>query len=117
MAYRLPTFNLVVNYWIPGSPTTNPPDGTFLANMTPGKRVTTQYWDWGASGLPTVTEMVLCPLGVPVTSRLSGPGTSTLEVPAGSGWFYTVEQVLRIATGFANAHLLLIVTVSIPAPM
>lgn len=114
--FTLPNFNLVCNYWVAGNPISNPPDGQFTANLTPGRRVSLQWWPWTVAGSQLVTECILVPAGSPLTSELSGAGAATVEVEAGSGWFYNVAQVVRIARGFANEHLLAVLEPLVPTP-
>ncbi len=105
MAYILPHFNLFVNVWRNGNATSNPPDGVYPCNLTPGKRFTAAETDTGV--VPqwiTGTYILLPPFvdirGVPDTAGAA----DTAEVPAGSGRFYQVYLVEDIGKGFLNEH-------------
>jgi len=100
--FTLPTFNLTVNYWRFGNATTDPPDGSFLANLAWGKR--------GDSSGETLdyapTMELLVPTGTDIRGEWNTDGApDTVEVAAGEGWFYEVLYVDRSGWGFGNAHL------------
>jgi hypothetical protein len=107
MAYRLPNFNLTINRWAYGTPITLPPTNIFLGNLTPGKRVNSgdvQSYPAGKSVTPIM--YLLAPMGTALVGDYNSLGQPDLvEAPAGSGWFYAVHYVDRVACGFGNEHL------------
>lgn len=106
MAYRLPVFNLVANFWRFGNPTSGAPDAVAAANLAWGRRIFTGDLasDPLATALPFMT--LLLPTGTNVISDVDTNGSpDTCEVPAGSGRYYLVHYVDYIGAGFANEHL------------
>lgn len=105
MAFTVPSFPLSVQIWSNGvNPVLNPPRLITVGNLAYGKRVTTQYWDWAASGAPGVFSLLLLPALVDVRDVFSPGGVDTIEVVAGSGRFYLVDLVDDAGKGFSNEH-------------
>lgn len=108
MAFTLPTFNLSVNIWR-GPVTVFPPPGgpalTVLCNLTPGRRVILEA---GTTGIPT---FILLPALTDIRSARSGVADA-VEVPAGTGRYYTVLWVDDVAKGFENEHRIAALTQS-----
>ena len=107
MSFRLPNFNSLVKGWRHGNPTTNPADWTAYGNFNIGRRISGgDYWtdpipkDW----YPTC--WLLLPYGTPIygDAEYMDQG-DTVEVPAGTGIFYTVYSAERSALGFPNEHV------------
>lgn len=104
--YSQPVYNITVNLWRFGTPTSDPPDDTPIANFAWGKRVnfhdgaTYPTQDW----TPTMTLLV--PTGENIRGDVNTDGEpDTAEIPAGSGRFYEVLYVDFIGCGFPNEHL------------
>lgn len=107
MAYRLPTFNVVVNVWHDGHFVTDVPDLTPLANFNVGKRIGRMLegevlptpWVYGYGWL-------LTPIGTSIVGdRIDGIFGDCIEVPAGSGLYYHCVWSERSALGFPNEHV------------
>lgn len=111
MAFRLPTFNILCNISAPGAP------GVILipgppfrlagqsCQLTYGQRTQVA----SASGTPTQGTLVLVMnLLLPALTDVRGPqdlaSFDMVEVPAGSGRWYSVIGVDDIGKGFANEH-------------
>lgn len=106
MAFRLPTFNLQCFMWRFGNATSNPPDASALCNLAWGRRTFAGdlATDPLAPALPFMT--LLLPSGSDIVSDVDTAGSpDTVEVPAGTGRFYTVHYVDFIGCGFPNEHL------------
>ena len=111
MAYRTPTYNIWVNAWRFGNPTSDPPDSIFLANFTPGRRVTSidNAHLMPDSRLPVA--YLLTPSDSDVIGDVNTNGSpDTVEIDAGSGRYYTVHYVEYVAMGFLNQHKMAVVT-------
>ncbi len=106
MAYRLPTFNLMCAVWRFGNATTNPPDAFTTGNLCFGRR----GYPGDSNLLPAdPTKMpcgyLLLPKGADVIGDVDSSGSpDTVEIPVGSGAFWTVHWVHPIALGFDNEH-------------
>jgi hypothetical protein len=107
MAYRLPTFNLVVNVWRNASPTTDPPDAIISGNLCPGRRRYTGDSNIVAGSTTDVPCMfLLCPSGSDIKGTVDFGAGDTVEVDAGSGRYYRVHYVDYVAFRFPNEHLM-----------
>lgn len=105
MAFTLPNFNLPVNIWRSGAIPPNPPAVVTMGNLSPGKRVMVQWWDWDVSGPGPVLFMVLLlPKQTDVRGWNDPVGEDLLEVPAGSARYYGAQMVDDIGKGFSNEH-------------
>jgi hypothetical protein len=105
--YRLPTFNLTCNIWHVPNQWPLPPDLVVMGNLTPGRRVTTQWWNWSQDvDLPSIFEMVLLPKLTDVRDVSNNPANNPdqMEVPAGTKRLYIVQFQYDIAKGFPNEH-------------
>ncbi len=109
MTFKLPTFNVQANVWhgTTAIPPTRPPDSSPFGNLCLGRRVPMK-----APPGPTAPSYtwLLCPWGTDLRSTIYGGAADTVECPAGSGRYYTVEWVENVATGFANQHVAAILT-------
>lgn len=101
MAFRLPNFNLNVNLWRHASPLTGAPDLLFKANLRPSIRPSTTQWN--EVGVEFIVEL-LCPALTDIRGVINAGGADYVEVPAGSGRFYTVNWVDDVAKGFPNEY-------------
>lgn len=119
MAFRLPTFNLRVNIWHPGTPVTFPPDVEAFANLTPGRR--TIQVPLGSSQTPVEVALLmesLLPALTDVRNPTVGPTYGHMEIPSGSGRMYFVLAVDDVAKGFPNEHrIAIVVMVTSPIPI
>lgn len=102
MGYSLPTFNLMCNIWHdPANCYTDPPSLTVACNLTYGRIVSSTQ-----GGLlfpfPPVMSLLL-PKLTDIRSQLCGVADN-LEVPAGSGRFYSTIGVDDVGKGFQNEH-------------
>jgi len=118
MAYSLPVFNIVATlYPAAGS---GGPTRTVSCNLAYGRRVNVQSTGGTVlPGIPVVCMSLLLPPGTDVRGPQNSTGADTVEVPAGSGWLYSVVFVGDIGRGFANEHriaILLPTFVPTPAP-
>jgi len=111
MGFRLPTFNLMCNISAPpvpntpGIPTIPYRISNQLCQLTYGRRVNVA--STGGTGVPGV-PISLMSLLLPALADVRGPQDTVsfdmVEVPAGSGRWYTVAGVDDIGKGFANEH-------------
>ncbi len=104
MAFKLPTFNLVANVWHGSTviPPVRSPDLSPVCNLTPGRRMLLKAPP--ATTAPGYMQLLL-PFGTDVRSTIYGGVADTVECPAGSGRFYTVDWIDNSGTGFANQHV------------
>lgn len=103
--YVLPAFNLAVNIWRFGVLTTAPPSVTALGNLSPGRIVGIAPGKLSSTGSPVQGGMWLrLPAATDVRDGKAPAGADTIEVPAGSGRFYTAGWVDDIGLGFPNEH-------------
>jgi hypothetical protein len=116
MAYSVPTFPLSVNVWRFGNPTSNPPDLVTVGNLALGRRVTTQWWNWGSQTFPSLFNVLLVPASTDVRGWNDAVGRDTVECPAGSRRYYTVEWVDDSGKGFANEHRVAVLSQQSPWP-
>lgn len=109
--YTLPTFNLTILIWRnANTPPGPPPDGTCDANLANGKRTTAfviTSFDPGVDDTESFgVQQLLVPKGTDIRGVNSNTGPDWLEIPAGSGVYFTCRWVQYVAKGFANEHLL-----------
>lgn len=107
MTFRLPNFNTTVNIWhgtVPIPPITSPSLSP-VCNLCVGRRILLKA---GLAPSYPAYMQLLAPSGTDIRSTIYGGSADTIEAPAGSGRYYTVEWVDNVATGFANQHVLAI---------
>jgi hypothetical protein len=112
VAYRLPTFNLIVNIWRNASSYLAPPDVVAAANFNVGKRVGHLLEGEVVPGFgPFGYEWLLLPIGTDIRGTVSSADFATtqlgdwVEIPAASGIFYACAWADRSALGFPNEHV------------
>jgi len=109
VAFVTPSFNILCNIWdYDADPLTDPPRIAGQAcQLRPGVQ---SSWGGGGGYPPLVpTMLLLLPKLTDIRPGLLhvGGGSQSgdsVEVPAGSGRFYTVNQVDDTAKGFPNEH-------------
>lgn len=116
MPYRLPHFNLAINGWRNGSDTTGPADYTFMGGMNLGRRVVTGPDADLDVGIDSGFRYLMCPKGTPIRSQFSTGAFDTVEVPAGSGFFYLVIDAERCGLGFPNEYVRAMCSPIVPMP-
>lgn len=100
MSYSVPTFNLTCNFYTANAPPPGAARASSLCNLALGKRVSLGYDPRGA-----LVMALLLPKGTDVRGPLQAtPVPDFVEVPAGTGRFYIVENVDDIGRGFSNEH-------------
>jgi len=105
MAFKPPTFNLSVNLWRRPNTVANPPDRTFMANLSPGKRVFTGNFGLSLAGYSgTMFMELLCPKSTDIAGIIANAFLDCVEVPAGSGRYYAVSFVDDCGKGFPNEY-------------
>lgn len=114
--YVLPAFNLTANVWRNGNPTSNPPDVVTKGNKGLGRRVTTGPDSGLSVGIDSLFRFILLPVDADVRGKWQSGGSDTMEVPAGSGRFYTVQDIDYVGEGFANDHQMAILNPISPLP-
>jgi len=103
--YVLPTFNLTCNLYTSGNHSVSPRLSSVPCNLAWGRRVSGMSTGGTTSvGVPLVTMTLLLPTGTDVRGQYSSSGSDAVEVPSGSGRFYTVIQADYIGKGFPNEH-------------
>lgn len=113
MAFTLPTFNLVCDFYT-GPWATKAYRLTENGNLAWGKRT---LGIWGSAGdtsfSPAVySETLLLPALTDVRSAALTGHNDLIEVPSGSGRWYVVQAVDDIGKGFANEHRAAIITMA-----
>lgn len=110
MAYRLPTFNIMAGIFtpdipnVPGIPTSAARVVT-LCNLAWGKRSNTASSGGTSSpGIPVSCVDLLLPPRTDVRGPQDTVSFDMVEVPHGSGRWYTAVAVDDIGRGFANEH-------------
>lgn len=104
MAFVGPTFNLSVNIWRAGNPTSNPPDVVSLCNLALGRRAGTLK-PYSSTTTPEGGGMwLLLPAGTDIQDFKNGGSGDTVEVGAGTGRYYLVTWVDDAGGGFPNEH-------------
>jgi len=116
MAYHVPVFNLSANIWRPGSPTSGAPDVVTDCNLALGDRmglspadIATSTSDWGSMWL-------LVPKDTDIRDGKALAGRDTVEVPAGTGRYYSVIWVDDRGLGFTNEHRFAVIIAISPWP-
>jgi hypothetical protein len=118
MAFRLPNFNLTANINT-GPLLTLAFRFATSCNLAWGTRVNqSNVGGSGVLGVPLTLMDLLLPPGVDVRGPLSATLADIVEVPAGSGRFYTVTFVDDIGKGFPNEHRCAVISqVRVPTPL
>jgi hypothetical protein len=107
--FRLPAFVAPISIWRSSNwggtvPPTGPADVLSVANLTPGRRVFEEsIGPVSYILIPKETDIRFSEGFSWTTWPASDP--DLVEVPTGSGLYYTVGDVERVALGFANEHL------------
>lgn len=118
--YILPTFNLDVNIWRSTSdPTSDPPDVTAIGNLAWGRRGAAPA-SGGTSvlGVVFVAPVLLLPALTDVRDDPTLSGLQDIvEVPAGTGRYYTVSYVDDLGKGFDNEHRGAVLVKTTAAPL
>lgn len=107
MPFQLPDFGLSVNLWRWATGIGNPPDLTFMANLSLTKARSVLFTVSVAGRLNAFmrTEL-LCPKGTNIIGAVTAASMDRVEVPAGSGRFYGVLAVDDVAKGYSNEYRL-----------
>jgi hypothetical protein len=105
MGFSLPVFNLTCNVWSFGIPTSQPPRlSAVICNFCRGERESYAA-PWTVNlGQQLGCMWLLVPWATDLRDTATVAGPDTVEVPAGSGRFYTIIWVDDAGYGFANAH-------------
>lgn len=107
MPYALPTFPLKINIWT-GS--TTPPVGSprvvdAKANLAWGKRVSgMSTGGTSAPGIIVATMQLLLEATTDIRGSHATTQGDTLEIPSGSGRYYSTWVADYVGLGFANCH-------------
>lgn len=104
MAFNVPTFNLTVEIFT-GPWLSKSSRGTVLGNLAQGKRLMpTLLLENSAPVNFTTTSELLLPAGTDVRDGSTGGPADIVEVPQGSGRWYSVLCVDDFGKGFLNEH-------------
>lgn len=98
MAFVVPTFPLTVNIWR-NAAFGGPPSLTSPGNLAMGHR---SYPSLSQAALPAFSPILLLPKLTDVRTNRKGGLSDFVEVPAGSGRTYVVEDVEDVGKGFPN---------------
>jgi len=106
MAFTLPTFNLSANLWrIGGSGGAYAaPDLTVACNLSFGRRVEQRRTQQAVLTTNVLSRGLLLPKLTDIRATWNAHAPDLVEVPAGSGRFYGVEDVEDVAKGFTNEY-------------
>lgn len=117
MAFTLPVFNLSVNIWRFGNPTSNPPDVRTVGNLAYGERTSVPYAVTTSNTTVYGGMWLLTPPGTDIRDDKAPAGADTVEVPAGTGRFYEVVWVDDAGSGFPNEHRFALIISTAPWPV
>lgn len=107
MGYTVPPMPLTCNVWTHSSLPPNPPRIAGLAcNLAMGKRIS-------GSVTSTIVPQLLVPALSDIRDGFNASGQDYVEVPAGSGRFYVVNEVDDMGKGFPNEHRFAVLTKSL----
>jgi hypothetical protein len=119
--YVIPQMPLTIGVWRFSNwastiPPANPPDSTYEANLTPGRRV------FGSDVVSASFLLVLAADDIRFSEDglqlpFSGVNPDLVEVPLGSGRYYTVVDTEYIGMGFANEHQGIVIEKTVPWPV
>jgi hypothetical protein len=111
LAFTLPEFNVSVGLWR-GPWLSKVAVAVIDANVSLGRRVIQQFQDLdiAQSVIGTPQTLLLMPASTDVRSRIAAPANDLFEIPNGSGRWYEVNSVEVVAMGFANEHVVAVVT-------
>jgi hypothetical protein len=113
--YRLPTFNLVADYWQNGDTTQPPSKQRFPCQLYFPKQVTFNNYNTN----PVVymsTVFLRMPRGTDLRWQPNQDPPPKVEVPSGSGKRYIVKQVEDCNCGFANEFRVAVLVPVAPWP-
>lgn len=102
MTFTLPTFNLSFNLWRNGNSPPAAPDVTDVCNLAFGRRTASYQGVISTPNEPIVS--LLLPTGFDIQGPQCANPDTCVEVPAGTGRFYTILGVDDSGKGFANEH-------------
>lgn len=102
MGFSVPNFNITCNIWRIASPPPAAPFSTEDCNLALGRR-TSSYQGLYSSDREPVMSLLLPP-GTDIRGPQSATGPDVVEVPAGTGRFYTVVGVDDSGKGWPNEH-------------
>lgn len=120
MSYALPTFNIVCNIWRHANrpPGPGPDFSNVPCNLAIGRRGVQWNLEQEYPGLIDFEQWVNCYLLLPKAIDIRGVNSNTpfdwVEVPAGSGIYYSTRYVYNAATGFSNQHRVAIINQTTP---
>jgi hypothetical protein len=102
MTFTVPNFNLTCNVWRSGNTPVNPPDEAFACNLAFGRRVSSYQ---GVISVPNEPIMsLLLPPGTDIRGPQCANADTCVEVPAGTGRFYTIVGLDDSGKGWPNEH-------------
>jgi hypothetical protein len=106
MAFRVPTFNLSVSIWrvLGLGGVYASPDVSTVGNLTMGRRSLFGMASPTAIAAPFFCSELLLPALTDIRGSWNSVSPDCVEVPAGSGRFYTAVIVDDVAKGFANEY-------------
>lgn len=104
MAFRTPAMPLTANYWTnpPNPPPT--PGGTLRTVSCQLRLMKTAMLNAVSSGFQVGCCLLLVPKGTDIRMPGFSWNATIVEVPAGSGRFYSVQSVDDVAKGFSNEY-------------
>ncbi len=111
MSFSLPTFNLSCDIYT-GPWASRVFRLTTMGNLAWGKRTQGFFGSYpsGTFSPSTQPEVLLLPPLTDIRSAVISVQTDMVEIPSGSGRWYTVQAVDDIGKGFTNEHRAAIVT-------
>jgi hypothetical protein len=106
MAFRVPSFPLVVHVWHGGGVggAYAAPDLLLPANLSPGRRVMIQAPLVAGPGTAPIMMELLVPARSDVRASWNGGVSDLIECPAGTLRFYLVSWVDDVGRGFPNEY-------------
>jgi hypothetical protein len=106
MSFVVPAMPLLCNIWRAAAiPPAGLPDVTSQCNLAWGRRVNVPSTGGTTLvGVPLMTMQLLLPAGTDIRGDPGVTNADVVEVPAGSGRYYTVAFVDDLGKGFANEH-------------
>lgn len=102
MGFSVPNFNIQCNIWRAGNAPPAAPDVTIVCNLAFGRRVSSYQGVISTPNEP-VMSLLLPPLA-DIRGPMCAAPDACVEVPAGTGRFYTIVGLDDSGKGFINEH-------------
>jgi hypothetical protein len=106
MSFALPTFNLTCEVWTPPWVGRVHRLTAVPCNLAMGRRVQQAIQDAYDAPYGSAKPSLLLPMGTDIRDQYNAPDGDLIEVPSGTGRWYSVGIVDDVGKGFANEYRL-----------